>query len=112
MERHGCSPAPAVRPKERAAHLPSKLLLASGRGFAEQIQEIQTVEAMVEDSDARELLVGAKRDAVFGPVILFGAGGTMVEILDDNAVSLPPLNEVLAERLINRTRVSRLPVQK
>jgi acetyltransferase len=67
-----------------------------------------TVEAMVDESDARELVVGTKRDPVFGPVILFGAGGTMVEILDDNAVSLPPLNEVLAERLINRTRVSRL----
>ena len=67
-----------------------------------------TVEAMVNESDARELLVGAKRDPVFGPVILFGAGGTMVEILDDNAVSLPPLNKALAERLINRTRVSRV----
>jgi acetyltransferase len=67
-----------------------------------------TIEAMARDSDARELVVGCKRDPVFGPVILFGAGGTMVEILEDSAVSLPPLNEVLATRLINRTRVSRL----
>lgn len=67
-----------------------------------------TVEAMARESNARELVVGASRDPVFGPVIMFGAGGTMVEILEDNAVSLPPLNAVLARRLINRTRVSRL----
>ena len=67
-----------------------------------------TVEAMARDSDARELVIGCMRDPVFGPVIMFGAGGTMVEILEDNAVSLPPLNGVLATRLINRTRVSRL----
>jgi acetyltransferase len=67
-----------------------------------------TVEAMVRIEGARELVVGVSRDPVFGPVILFGAGGTMVEVLKDSAVSLPPLNEVLAERLIHRTRVSRL----
>ncbi len=67
-----------------------------------------TVEAMAKLEDARELVVGASRDPVFGPTLLFGAGGTMVEVLRDSAVSLPPLNEVLANRLINRTRVSRL----
>jgi len=67
-----------------------------------------TIEPMARAADMRELVVGCKRDPVFGPVIMFGAGGTMVEILEDNAVSLPPLNEVLAGRLINRTRVSRL----
>ncbi len=67
-----------------------------------------TVEPMAKIEDSRELVVGTSRDPVFGPVILFGAGGTMVEVLADSAVSLPPLNEVLANRLINRTRVSRL----
>jgi acetyltransferase len=67
-----------------------------------------TVEPMAKVEEARELVVGASRDPVFGPTILFGAGGTMVEILSDSAVSLPPLNAVLAERLINRTRVSHL----
>lgn len=67
-----------------------------------------TVEAMAHVEDLRELVVGASRDKVFGPAILFGAGGTMVEVLRDSAVSLPPLNEVLARRLINRTKVSRL----
>jgi acetyltransferase len=54
-----------------------------------------TVEPMARVEDARELVVGISRDSVFGPTILFGAGGTMVEILKDSAVSLPPLNEVL-----------------
>lgn len=67
-----------------------------------------TIEAMAHVAEARELVVGVSRDPVFGPAILFGAGGTMVEILRDNAVSLPPLNAVLANRLIDRTRVARL----
>ena len=67
-----------------------------------------TVETMAHLEDARELVVGMSRDPIFGPAILFGAGGTMVEVLQDSAVSLPPLNAVLANRLINRTRVARL----
>lgn len=67
-----------------------------------------TVERMAAVSDARELLVGASRDPVFGASIVFGAGGTMVEVLRDSSVTLPPLNEVLANRLIDRTRVSKL----
>ncbi len=67
-----------------------------------------TVQPMARVEDARELVIGASRDPVFGPAILFGAGGTMVEVLRDSAVSLPPLNEVLARRLIGRTKVSRL----
>ncbi|MDJ0630757.1 MAG: bifunctional acetate--CoA ligase family protein/GNAT family N-acetyltransferase [Rhodobacter sp.] len=67
-----------------------------------------TVEAMAHVEDARELVIGASRDPVFGPAVLFGAGGTMVEVLRDSAVSLPPLNEVLARRLISRTKVSQL----
>ena len=67
-----------------------------------------TIEPMVVAGDTRSFLVGAKDDPVFGPVVSFGAGGTMTELLHDNAVALPPLNRVLAERLINKTRVSRL----
>lgn len=67
-----------------------------------------TVEPMSRLKGARELVIGASRDAVFGPTILFGAGGTMVEVLKDSAVALPPLNTVLADRLINRTKVSAL----
>lgn len=66
-----------------------------------------TVEPMAGLKDPRELVIGASRDPVFGPTILFGAGGTMVEVLKDSAVALPPLNAVLSERLINKTRVSK-----
>ena len=66
-----------------------------------------TVEAMADLRQSRELVIGASRDPVFGPTILFGAGGTMVEVMKDSAVALPPLNAVLSDRLINRTRVSK-----
>jgi len=67
-----------------------------------------TIEPMAKIADARELLIGTSKDPIFGPTILFGAGGTMVEVLRDSAVSLPPLNTVLANRLVDRTKVSRL----
>jgi acetyltransferase len=47
-------------------------------------------------------------DPSFGPVLLFGQGGTAVEVLADRAIALPPLNRVLARELISRTRVSKL----
>ena len=65
-----------------------------------------TVEKMAAIPHARELLVGVVRDPVFGPTIAFGAGGTMVEVMRDSAVALPPLTTVLAERLIDRTRIA------
>ncbi len=66
------------------------------------------VQTMVKRSHARELIVGASVDTVFGPVILFGRGGTAVELIADRAIALPPLNEPLALALIQRTRVARL----
>jgi len=67
-----------------------------------------TVQAMVQRPQALELIVGASIDSLFGPVLLFGQGGTAVEVVADRAVALPPLNAPLAEALIARTRVSRL----
>ena len=67
-----------------------------------------TVQAMVLRPHAQELIVGASIDKVFGPVILFGQGGTAVEVVADRAVALPPLNLQLARALVERTRVSRL----
>jgi acetyltransferase len=57
---------------------------------------------------AQELIVGASNDPVFGPVLLFGQGGTAVEVLADRAIGLPPLNRVLARELVSRTRVAKL----
>jgi acetyltransferase len=67
-----------------------------------------TVQPMVRRPMAQELIVGASVDPVFGPVLLFGQGGTAVEVLADRAIGLPPLNRVLARELIASTRVSRL----
>ena len=67
-----------------------------------------TVQAMASRPHAQELIVGASVDALFGPVLLFGQGGTAVEVLADRALALPPLNRVLAREMIGRTRVSRL----
>jgi acetyltransferase len=67
-----------------------------------------TVQAMVERRGAAELLVGLAPDQTFGPVILFGQGGTAAEVIADRAVGLPPLNSVLARDMIGRTRVARL----
>lgn len=55
-----------------------------------------------------ELILGMTRDAQFGPVLLFGAGGTLVEVLQDRALALPPLNQELARRLMEQTRIFRV----
>ena len=67
-----------------------------------------TVEPMAVGRNAFELLVGAYEDAQFGPVIVFGHGGTAVEARDDTALGLPPLNLNLARAMIARTRVFKL----
>jgi acetyltransferase len=66
------------------------------------------VQSMLEHTHGHELIAGVATDNVFGPVILFGEGGTAVEIIRDQAVTLPPLNAALARQLVFRTRVSRL----
>ena len=55
-----------------------------------------------------ELLIGSKQDPDFGPLILFGAGGTFTQVLQDVTVDLPPLNLLLARRLIEKTRVFKM----
>ncbi len=67
-----------------------------------------TVQAMAQRPFAQELIVGTSIDPMFGPVLLFGQGGTAVEVMADRAIALPPLNRVLARELISRTRVSKL----
>ena len=64
------------------------------------------IEPMYVERHGRELMIGALRDPVFGPAISFGLGGTMVEVIRDRAVALPPLNPYLARDLIRRTRAS------
>jgi acetyltransferase len=51
-----------------------------------------------------EILLGAKRDPNFGPVILFGMGGIFTEVLKDRSLGLPPMNRLLARRLMQETK--------
>ncbi len=65
-----------------------------------------SVQPMIAD-DGYELIVGSSLDEQFGPVLLFGAGGQMVEVIRDHALALPPLTTTLARRMIEQTRVFR-----
>ncbi|MEL4179397.1 bifunctional acetate--CoA ligase family protein/GNAT family N-acetyltransferase [Roseateles sp. PN1] len=65
-----------------------------------------TVQKMAGAKRGRELYIGLVTDEPFGPVIVFGAGGTMIELINDRAMELPPLNQFLARRLIERSRVA------
>ena len=65
-----------------------------------------TVQKMAGARRGREIYIGLVTDEPFGPVIVFGAGGTMIELLNDRAMELPPLNQFLARRLIERSRVA------
>ncbi|MEX1020245.1 MAG: bifunctional acetate--CoA ligase family protein/GNAT family N-acetyltransferase [Litorilinea sp.] len=63
-----------------------------------------TVQPM-EKLDGYELIVGSSQDEQFGPVLLFGTGGTLVEVFRDRALALPPLNTTLARRMMEETRI-------
>lgn len=67
-----------------------------------------TIQPMISRPKAQELILGIARDGTFGPVILFGRGGTATEVTADRAIGLPPLNSVLARDMIARTEVSKL----
>ncbi|MCP4361224.1 MAG: bifunctional acetate--CoA ligase family protein/GNAT family N-acetyltransferase [Chloroflexi bacterium] len=62
-----------------------------------------TVQPMLNLKDGYELIVGASPDPQFGPVLLFGSGGTLVELFKDRALGLPPLTTTLARRMMERT---------
>jgi acetyltransferase len=89
---------------------------AAARAMAERLAKLRpeprlvgfSVQRMARRPGAFELLIGAAVDATFGPVVLFGHGGTAAERIADRAVALPPLNAVLARDLVGRTRIARL----
>ena len=89
---------------------------AAARSIEDRVRELApdadiegfAVQPMVVRKQAQELILGMSRDPIFGPVILFGAGGVAVEVMDDTAIALPPLDDVLAGDLIERTRIGRL----
>ncbi|MEA5098507.1 MAG: bifunctional acetate--CoA ligase family protein/GNAT family N-acetyltransferase [Burkholderiaceae bacterium] len=69
-----------------------------------------SVQKMARKPKAFELIIGATTDPIFGPVVLFGHGGTEVEVVDDSVVGLPPLNLALAKDMVMRTRIAKLLV--
>jgi acetyltransferase len=86
---------------------------------AEMIGRVQTlkpsariagviVQPMIQRPKARELIIGIADDPTFGPVVLFGHGGTATEVINDKALALPPLDLALARDLMTSARVSRL----
>ncbi|MEM1738380.1 MAG: GNAT family N-acetyltransferase [Nitrososphaerota archaeon] len=68
------------------------------------------VQKMIANADY-ELIIGSKKDPIFGSVILFGAGGFGVELFKDYAIGLPPLNQVLARRLMEETKIYKFLVK-
>ncbi len=81
----------------------SQIIAQAKESLSRESIEGITVEKMV--SKKFELIMGGKRDPIFGPVIVFGMGGIAVEVFNDVAIGLPPLNMALAKNLMERTRI-------
>jgi len=86
----------------RRAYRQIKEAVAAKTGFEHFLGV--SVQPMIAD-DGYELIVGSTLDEQFGPVLLFGTGGRLVEVIRDRALGLPPLTTTLARRMIEQTRV-------
>jgi acetyltransferase len=64
-----------------------------------------TVQPMLNPSESYELIIGSSLDPQFGPVLVFGSGGQLVEIFRDRAIALPPLTTTLARRMMEQTQI-------
>jgi acetyltransferase len=94
---------------ERAVHDATLEILERARALRPEARITGvTIHPMILRPKARELIAGIADDPTFGPVVVFGRGGTAVEVIDDKALALPPLDLQLARELITRTRVSRV----
>lgn len=71
---------------------------------AEHFQGV-TIQQMIKLEGAYEIIIGSSLDSQFGPVLLFGTGGQLVEVYKDHALALPPLNATLARRMMERTKI-------
>jgi acetyltransferase len=84
-----------------------ELMNAVGAAVPEARIQGVLLERMWRTRHGREIMLGVVNDPVFGPAITVGLGGTLVEVIRDRAVGLPPLNRFLVERMIEETRASR-----
>lgn len=71
---------------------------------AEHFQGV-TVQPMIKQRDGYEIIIGSSIDSQFGPVLLFGSGGQLVEVYKDRSLALPPLNTTLARRMMEQTLI-------
>jgi acetyltransferase len=76
----------------------------SRKAGAENFEGV-SVQPMISSKDGYELIIGSSLDPQFGPVLLFGTGGQLVEVFNDTALALPPLNSTLARRMMEQTRI-------
>jgi acetyltransferase len=90
--------------RDAAARIMAKAKRAQPEAHIEGVM----IQPMIVRYGARELILGIADDPTFGPVIAFGRGGTAVEVINDKALALPPLDMNLSRALVGRTRVSRL----
>jgi acetyltransferase len=93
---------------EEAGRAASDMLARIGRAMPAARIKGFTVQPMIRRTGAHELILGMSVDATFGPMMLFGAGGTAVEVLHDTANALPPLDLNLARDMMRETRIWRL----
>jgi len=85
-----------------------EMLIRVGKNCPDAKIEGFAVQTFVDMDYYHELIVGVNEDSQFGPVVLFGRGGTAVEILKDTTLELPPMDMNIATAMINRTKVSEL----
>jgi acetyltransferase len=98
----------SIRSAEEAARIAEQMQVRAHELRPEARLQGFTVQPMVARSGSHELLMGVYEDRLFGPMILFGAGGTATEIIHDTAVALPPLDAELARDLMSQTRIFKL----
>jgi acetyltransferase len=97
-----------VATKEGVRDAAAEIVARAKRARPEAHIEGLMIQPMIKRPGARELILGIADDPTFGPVMMFGRGGTAVEIINDKALALPPLDMNLARDLVGRTRASRL----
>jgi acetyltransferase len=97
-----------LRTPHEARHAAERMLMRAHELRPEARAQGFTVQPMIMRKRAHELLMGVYEDTLFGPMILFGAGGTATEITHDTAVALPPLDTELARDLMAQTRIYKL----
>lgn len=95
-----------VNSREEAARAYKEIIESVRKNIPQAMIDGVLIEAMMKKK--YELLIGCKRDPIFGPAIVFGMGGVAVEVFKDMRVGLPPLNMSLSRRLIEGTKIYKL----